>query len=1340
MKRKSKNIKKTLDEYGVNVSQNTQKAMKSFNDLSKSATNDMALLDSTTNDQSKQLSSDVVSKYDKMATIVTGRFDKMKTDSEKSIKQLNSDLGAVGDQMTKNVNGHIDDVTGDSTKEVKEAQATIHRIYKQVGGDLSQMNSTQKHSFEDAQSLITEQTSAFAISLRDQQALLNAYKNQHGNITTKMYREDIKKQENAHHETYETAKKEQDKELAQLKKDHKAHLITDKQYQDESTVSLNKYQAKITKSNIVYYKDQDTTYKHYKDTGTQFLATKQSIYEASTQIDSKGQKTYKSVMTGSYVSRAQWIEEAKTQNAKYIKQQKELHGTAESNLDSYYKKQVSFYEKMGLSRKEAIVQATADRDNIESETDKTASNIAAEAEKIQKSYIKGLQSNKNGTPAEVASKWGLDITSKVKNIDLGKYGKKSAKQLWTDFTSGSKDGQEEAKLYYLQMFQDWKSNGKKSIKDLTDDNKTALHEGLESGVLSIKNLKNKYGKAIFDLFPSDMSKIPDQEIKSLKSAYENNVVSLNDLKNKFGDKIYQIFPNDLSDLGKKEVDTLNEGLQNGQIKSSELKAKFGPQLEAIYKKDLSDVGQDDIDTLQTALDLGITNKSDLQQKFGSTIDRIYNQTPKLNKISKANISTLQQAMSLGITNTQDIEDKYKFQLNQIYNKDLTDLGKGQIETLADGLKLGLPSVQAEMKKIQGQINKNATVDLKGKGKFNIESLAEGLESGKLSVSQFMSGLNKLVKKSAEIDLTDKGSNAIQTYADGANGNIGSATKAISNVRTQSESGLTPTGLPYQHGADITTSYGSGIYDMISNPLGNALLVHDGSIAQLQSSDLAKKYGADKSTAFGNGILTNSGLPLSVSASIANGVNGNFNDGIDSANNVSNQLGSKSSYKKHTSKTKTSLPSATPWKTGTNGKIASLTPSIVGDGYEPELIDYGNGSLELSPAVPTFRMLNPGAQVFSGSDTKIISNALNGMGISMFANGTGGNVGEWISNTAKTSWDWIKNVSGDLIDWISKPKETWSKLIEGQFDSSAFSGNAASIGTGTKSTEKKQTNWLDKLVKSIMSTGGSYDPAMIIKAAAIMGVHPTDSFIKMLQATIQSESGGRSVTQQIHDTNSGGQEAAGILQYTPGTFATFAMPGHTNRMNPFDELLAFFNNSDWANSIGPTVIWGTPKIDWLHSGPQGHRRMNQGGHVYSPETIDIAEKGKDEFVINPWESTASGLTTELLQRINDVQPNALGKIVLPGQGVSPESISKFKSLPVSRNSDNQAIDNLDANNSNSEGIIASLIQKFDNLVESLSGDTTVNINVDGVSLATATFPKMKLLMNDYINAEMTRRGR
>lgn len=178
----------------------------------------------------------------------------------------------------------------------------------------------------------------------------------------------------------------------------------------------------------------------------------------------------------------------------------------------------------------------------------------------------------------------------------------------------------------------------------------------------------------------------------------------------------------------------------------------------------------------------------------------------------------------------------------------------------------------------------------------------------------------------------------------------------------------------------------------------------------------------------------------------------------------------------------------------------------------------------------------------------------------------------------------------------------------------FNGINTEGSENTKEAVKvKANNRLQKQIKSQVGQGfwktiqkiadkygeqfngaNSISGSMIEAAARKMHVNLPDGFVKDVLRVAMSESGNRNIQQQIHDVNSGGNEAQGPLQFTPQTFKALAMPGHTNIHNPYDELLAFFNNSDWRNSIGWTTIWGHRKFDWLHSGPIGHRRYANGG--------------------------------------------------------------------------------------------------------------------------------------------------
>lgn len=186
-----------------------------------------------------------------------------------------------------------------------------------------------------------------------------------------------------------------------------------------------------------------------------------------------------------------------------------------------------------------------------------------------------------------------------------------------------------------------------------------------------------------------------------------------------------------------------------------------------------------------------------------------------------------------------------------------------------------------------------------------------------------------------------------------------------------------------------------------------------------------------------------------------------------------------------------------------------------------------------------------------------------------------------------------------------------------------------VGPGFWKTIQKIADKYGEQFNGANSISGS----MIEAAARKMHVHLPDGFVKDVLRVAMSESGNRNIQQQIHDVNSGGNEAQGPLQFTPQTFKAFAMPGHTNIHNPYDELLAFFNNSDWRNSIGWTTIWGHRKFDWLHSGPIGHRRFAIGGILNKPETVDVAEGGHPESII-PWDPAYRGRALAIMQTTLD----------------------------------------------------------------------------------------------------------
>lgn len=84
-------------------------------------------------------------------------------------------------------------------------------------------------------------------------------------------------------------------------------------------------------------------------------------------------------------------------------------------------------------------------------------------------------------------------------------------------------------------------------------------------------------------------------------------------------------------------------------------------------------------------------------------------------------------------------------------------------------------------------------------------------------------------------------------------------------------------------------------------------------------------------------------------------------------------------------------------------------------------------------------------------------------------------------------------------------------------------------------------------------------SMVLKAAKVVGFPTSRSYIDRVMRQMQTESGGNpNAIQGIIDINSGGNEARGLMQMTPATFAAYKVRGHNNIMDPYDNILASLN--------------------------------------------------------------------------------------------------------------------------------------------------------------------------------------
>lgn len=157
-------------------------------------------------------------------------------------------------------------------------------------------------------------------------------------------------------------------------------------------------------------------------------------------------------------------------------------------------------------------------------------------------------------------------------------------------------------------------------------------------------------------------------------------------------------------------------------------------------------------------------------------------------------------------------------------------------------------------------------------------------------------------------------------------------------------------------------------------------------------------------------------------------------------------------------------------------------------------------------------------------------------------------------------------------------------------------------------------------KQAAKSGGGVNKAAsawkpdIRRAAKAIGVRVSNADVNDVARLIQTESSGNAgVTQQIQDRNSGGNEAQGLLQYTPGSFNSYAIRGHKNIKNGYDQLLAFFNNTDWRANLS---YWKRRMASGLTGwGPTGRRKKYAtGGLIKSAGWYNIAEGGYPEWVI------------------------------------------------------------------------------------------------------------------------------
>ena len=305
-------------------------------------------------------------------------------------------------------------------------------------------------------------------------------------------------------------------------------------------------------------------------------------------------------------------------------------------------------------------------------------------------------------------------------------------------------------------------------------------------------------------------------------------------------------------------------------------------------------------------------------------------------------------------------------------------------------------------------------------------------------------------------------------------------------------------------------------------------------------------------------------------------------------------------------------------TGTKGNpngLKKATIGMVNDGagsHWRELYSY-KGHVGAFPNKRNFITYLPeGMSILNGEDSHQLMKM---MGIPHFADG----VGDFFNA--------IKDGSDDLIEYVDKimkaPVEFMKDVFQKFVKVSTHIPFAQALVTSVPPFIAKQiAEWVKKQFATLDNPGGAgverWRP-YIIRAFKELGVAPVEWKVAKLLRQIQTESGGDPGRwQQVHDVNSGGNEARGLLQFAGSTWAADALPGHTDWRNGYNEILAAIHVLEQGGEGG----WGNVG--------NGHGWAN-GGVISAHGFYEVAEQNKPEMII-PLDPSRRGRAYQLLSEV------------------------------------------------------------------------------------------------------------
>lgn len=414
----------------------------------------------------------------------------------------------------------------------------------------------------------------------------------------------------------------------------------------------------------------------------------------------------------------------------------------------------------------------------------------------------------------------------------------------------------------------------------------------------------------------------------------------------------------------------------------------------------------------------------------------------------------------------------------------------------------------------------------------------------------------------------------------------------------------------------------------------------------------------------------------------NGVIGFINSGISGLNSVIHFFGGKKE-------------TITPIKKLAHGTSANDRDELAlvndegGDTYQ-EAIVRANGRVEIPKNRNQLVYLNRGDEVIPAKKTAEM------FGLSHYANGKKG----WLS----AAWDNVKDWAGDTFEAIEDALKDPLSVLTGIFHKGKNNATAVwhDVGEGAANyLPKVGVNWFKKELEKLQDAltpsnpGGSgaqrWKP-YIEKAFKELHVNASEAKINKLLRQIQTESGGNpTIRQQISDRNSAaGNPAQGLLQFIPSTFNHWALKGHGQILNGYDQILAAINALEHGGEGG----WGNVG--------NGHGWAN-GGWTDRPSIFGEV-KGQKEIAINPFRPTSEHHILEAIRERAAKSPSGFAAQL--NQIITRQQMASHQIQPATPSSNE--------------------VPTLGNGGR-VSGNLTMNFVVDSTTMARVTYPKYKALM-------------